>query len=444
MHAWNNFLEDLERSYGKETIDTWVRTLKTLRFDACNIYLEALDTFQISWVEEHVLPKTKLLLKNNNGHPIRVHLYAPGWQKKQEEALPTVSPTLKFSPDIVYPHATFEQFIPNPENAFTYGALCRLVGFDPATGSFVEPPSQGFNPIYIYGPSGSGKTHLLMAAATYLHLRGFKVFYVRAETFTEHVVGAIRSSKMDAFRKAYREVDVLIIDDVQVLGRKNATQEELFHTFNTLHTAGKQIILSAHVNPRLLEYVEERLISRFEWGINLSLERTIGGTYLHKILSKRLPLHRLQIKKNTYEFLLKRFSNASSLSRAIETIASEYPTATNIDLPHVQPILDRLLDQEKRERLNEEKILEHVAHCFGIKIEDILSKSQTRECVLPRQIAMYLLRKELNLPYQQIGRLFKRDHSTVMSAIKQVAKGLETNSEEITYHLTSISSAISR
>ena len=123
MQAWNHFLTDLESTYGKETIDTWVRTLKTLKFDACNIYLEARDSFQVLWMEEHLLPRAKLLLRNNNGHPIKVHLFAPDWKKKQSTTQPPTSHILKFEPDVLYPHATFEQYIATPENQFTYNAL---------------------------------------------------------------------------------------------------------------------------------------------------------------------------------------------------------------------------------------------------------------------------------------------------------------------------------
>lgn len=439
MQAWQLFLESLDGDFGKNTVDTWVRSLKLLRFDACNIYLEAKDSFQLQWAEEHLVPMAKARLRNNNGHPIKLHLSSPDVDRSSLE--PAVSPSghcLKFESDIAYPHATLEQYIPAKESTFSFEVLCKLLGFDVKTGMYSEYTGEMFNPIYLYGPKGSGKSHLLMAAATFLQIQGKKVLFVKAETFTEHVVGAIRTGRMKEFRAAYRSIDVLIIDDVEVFGGKNATQEELFHTFNTLHTAGKQIILSAHVNPRILEYIEERLVSRFEWGITLPLEKMSAPSSLAKLLNLRLSLYPIELRKPVTEYLLKHFTGAATLSSAIETLAGEIHYKAPLELHHIEPLMQKLIQQNHKDKLDDQKVLEIVAATFGIKVEDILGKSQTRDCVLPRQIAMYLLRKELNLPYTKIGKIFKRDHSTVMSSIKQIIKGIESQNDEINYYLNSL------
>jgi chromosomal replication initiator protein len=445
MQAWNEFLQLLNTRFGSQTVDRWVRSLKVIRFDACNIYLEGADSFQITWLKEHVLPIAEKELKNNNGHTIKVHLSSQDIiEKPEKEDLSTAftdsQQSIQFDPDPIIPHCTFEQYIPMPCNKLPFQVFCKLIGFNPETATYENPPQDTFNPIYIYGPPGVGKTHLLMAAATFFQLSGQKVFYAKAETFTNHVVHAIRKSQMQKFRETYRNIDVLILDDIEVIGRKNATQEELFHTFNTLHTAGKQIILSSHVNPRLLEYVEERLISRFEWGITLPLEKEIDPTELEKILKTRSLFYGIQLKKTVAEFLLKNFTTPASLSRALFSMQmqSSNNRATLQELGQVEPILHRLIEQEIEDSLTPEKIVSAVVETFGIKKEDILSSSQSRDSTLPRQIAMYLLRRELKLPYMKIGDIFHRDHSTVMSAINQVKKSLQNPDSEVHYYLNQL------
>ena len=164
---------------------------------------------------------------------------------------------------------------PGENNTIVYRLFCELTGYNPIAEKYEQPVVAlgAFNPIYLWGGSGSGKTHLLMALTHAFKQRGLNALYARAETFTEHVVAAIRSSEMQSFRKAYRHVDVLLIDDVHVFARKDATQEEFFHTFNTLHTSGRQIILTSKCAPSLLQEIEPRLISRFEWGINVHFEK---------------------------------------------------------------------------------------------------------------------------------------------------------------------------
>ncbi|MDN3504259.1 MAG: chromosomal replication initiator protein DnaA [Rhabdochlamydiaceae bacterium] len=449
MQAWDDFIASLEKDLGSPTILKWVKPIKLLKFDAGNVYLEAKDSFQAMWFEEHILPKAKKGLINNNGRPIKVHLAIFDQYKsknaKREEPKQSMEETINFLPDRLEPSCTFEQFIPGNENLVPYQILCKLTGFNP-DGYKLETPSlksATYNPIFIHGKSGTGKTHLLMSAASTLQARGVNAFYVKAETFTQHVVFAIRMGKMQEFRQAYRHVDVLLIDGAQILARKNATQEELFHTFNTLHTASKQIIISANMAPRFLENIEDRLISRFEWGLSLPLEKVHAMNELENILRKRTELYRFPLKQDVIEYLMKQFPNAKSLSGAIETLnfksqLDNKSTHAMLELGEVKSYLYKLIEEEAREKLTHEKILTMVAENFGVKIEDITGKSQSRDSVLPRQIAMYLLRKELSMPFVKIGHVFSRDHSTVMSSIKNITKSLESKNKEVASHLTDI------
>ena len=256
MKAWHDFLKTLEKDLGKETVDKWLTPLKILKFDAANLYLDATDSFQILWFYEHVTQG----LKDPNGRKIKLHFYLNG-QPLQKKAKKTAAgePLAKqhFSPDHLASHATFANFIKEESPFLPYDLLTHIDGT--------------YNPIFLYGPTGCGKTHLLMATAHQLKKAGKNVFYVRTETFTEHVIRAFRTTSLQEFRPTYRNLDCLILDDVQMLKGKNTTQEELFHTFNRLHTQGMQIVLSSNTSPRELEGIEERLKSRFEWGITLPL-----------------------------------------------------------------------------------------------------------------------------------------------------------------------------
>lgn len=419
MKAWDTLLTLLDEKLGKETVDEWLRRLKVVKFDAGNLYLDVQDSFQINWFKEYVTPYLSKHFLSGRGKPIKVHFtiqgkpFPPKKEAKKEESL--------FNPDPLEPHATLDEFITKGTEHLPLNILSELVEGPPPYGSY--------NPIYLYGPEGSGKSHLLMATAKALQEKGVNCFYIRADTFTEHVIRAFRSTSLQEFRKVYRDIDVLIIDDIHLFSRKTTTQEELFHTFNRLHTAKLQIILSANQPPRLLEEIEERLVSRFEWGITLSMNPPTEEERI-TILEERGRALELPLNAPIKEFLLKTFKNPHSLVQSLEALALRLPNATlPPDLEIVEYHLKDLVEKESKTVLTPEKILKTIANTFGIKTEDILGKAQNKECALPRQIAMFLCREKLGLPYPQIGRLFSRDHSTVMSSVKRVKTGLEKKEE---------------
>lgn len=398
MEAWQQFLSQLEQELGPEIVKEWVP--RVARFDAWNIYLEARDSFQSSWFEEHIRPRLKGLL-NNNQRPIKVHFAISGKPSpKKEEG------KLSFLPDSLDPVMTLDNFLP-AENLVAHQLLSENLSF---------------NPIFLYGPKGVGKTHLLMGAAIALQKKGKKVFFVRAETFTEHVVQAIRLGQMQDFRKVYRDIDALIIDDIHIFSRKNATQEEFFHTFNTLHTSGQLILISANAPPGKLAEIEPRLISRFEWGISLPLQK--GN--ISAILDKKIALWKTSLTADIKEFLL-------TFTDPIQALTALMLRSENSSLTH--PLAERLLKdlvaKDQENALTFEKIVKSVAGHYGITSEDILGKSQMREYALPRQMAMYLCRERLKMPFQKIGEHFHRDHSTVMSSVKQIQKNLEEKKLEL-------------
>lgn len=441
MQAWEQFLKQQEVELGSETVQKWLRTLKIKRFDACNLYLEAKDSFQVLWFEEHMRDKAQTKLINGNNKRIKIHLSliesSTTSPTKKNRANKTTrdfkTAPFQLSFDELDPLCLFHHFIVSQDNQLTHKLLYEIAGLsNPATTSLGS-----FNPIYFYGPTGCGKTHLLMSLAHTFRSQGLKTIYVRAELFTDHVVTAIRAGEMSIFRQSYRNTDILLVDDVHVFSRKNATQEEFFHTFNTLHLAGKQIILTANCSPQELQLIEPRLVSRFEWGIVLPLRLSQGDDLRHMLQTKAQAL-KVNLPTKIADFLVETFtSNPKALIKAFEALIlrlyldSDH-SIQNLTIIAVKTLLADLLIEEQKSTLTSAKIIQAVAEHYGIRTEDIFGKSQTRECALPRQLAMHLCREKLKMPFMKIGDLFLRDHSTVMASVKHIQKVLEEDHRDIT------------
>ena len=426
MQAWDDFLSAQEKRLGKVTVDKWLRPLRVVHFDSGNLYLEASGAFQIHWFEEQVRPCLTTEFINNNHRPIKVHvsLKESGQETKKERIEKRQEPLVFFA-DALDPAATLENFIPSSDFLVGYRLLSELT----------NAPS----PIFLWGEAGSGKTHLLMALQKAFQSKGLKALYVRTQTFTQHFVAAIRNSQMPLLRAHYRAADVLLLDDIHQLARKDATQEEFFHTFNVLHMAGKQLILTAPLPPSSLTDIEPRLISRFEWGITLHLGQ-LGKEELHTLLKQRCAAFEHCLSKEVRARLVDTFPSCAALNRALETLTlrlhlESSPSTLWID---IERLLHDLLAKEESAKLTPEKIIAAVAAYSGICSKDILSKAQDRACVLPRQLAMYLCRKELRLSYPTLGRLFSRDHSTVMTSVKQIEQKIKAQEQKIVTALLTI------
>jgi len=441
MQQWNDFLRETERDFGKATTDTWLRSLSILTSDQNSITLEAADQFQALWFEEHIRPRLKKRPLLNEGKKVKVTLSIRNEEKKGRNTSENKDENqISFAPDSIESHCHFSQFVPGEKNELPYRVICELAGYNPETNAFEKTPRLAtgeLNPIYLYGSHGLGKTHLIMSLANALKNRGLNVFYVKAETFTDHVIAAYRSSLIQEFRESYRAADILIVDDVHILSKKSTTQEELFHTFNFLHTRRKQVIFTSNCSPRSLVDVEERLVSRFEWGITLALER-LSREEKKTFLQTKLESLDFPLQHAASTFLLEMFHSNSSLVRAAEALVLRTHVDTKINKQSdqlseedINYLLRDLIEKEHKKLLTPEKLLSIVAKTYKVTPEDILGKSKTKECVIPRQVAMYLCRKELNLPYLRIGSIFSRDHSTVMSSVRLVSKAIEKQDKRI-------------
>lgn len=412
MKEWEQFLSDLEQELSPAIVDQWLRPLKVLRFDAANLYLEAKEPMQLSWFEEHIRPRLKRSgFFNGNNRPIKVHV---GAVSKKTPFFSAPQAPLTFTSRSIDPACTLENFSTAPGNLMAYKLLNELA----TTGNSF------FNPIYIYGPKGCGKTHLLMATAAKLWGTK-KIFYTTADAFTDHVVQAIRAASMPALRKIYRDIDVLIVDDVDRFGGRIATQEEFFHTFNALHTAGKQILLSSQLPPSKLQEIESRLISRFEWGIAVGMEKAdVAHVLKQKAAEWNFPL-----ENDLLDFLLSKFPLDPVI--ALQALALRAQTKDPIAPTAAAYILKDLMAKEVSKARTPDGVVKIVASHYGIKTDDLTGKAQSREIALPRKIAMYVCREILKMPFQAIGKYFDRDHSTVMSSVKMIQKEIDEKNEEI-------------
>lgn len=434
MKAWQDFLSQLEKTIGKKNIDEWARSLTIIKFDACNLYLEAGDSFQAQWFYEHIHPRLPHL-SNNNGRLIKVHLSVkdkPDKEKKRKY----IAPAYTIRPDSLHDVYQFSSYVSSEQNQLTLDFLKKLCF---SKESFQEAVNT--NPIYLYGSKGVGKTHVLHAIGHKLEQLGLRVFFAKAETFASHFVNAIRQNMMQLFRDSYRNIDVLIVDDVHVFSKKAATQEEFFHTFNTLHTQGKCIILSSQYTPRKLEEIEPRLISRFEWGICLKLELP-SKEDLQQILTSKASALSFALSTELRQFLVNTFtSSAKSIYQAFDALVMRAydQNLKEVSAQAASILLRDLIIEEEKNALTSEQIIRSVANHYGLKKEDLLGKAQSRDIALPRKVAVFFCRKFLKLPYQKIGKLFSRDHSTIMSSEKFIIKELEKNSREMVQNVAMIS-----
>jgi chromosomal replication initiator protein len=288
-----------------------------------------------------------------------------------------------------------------------------------------DKPAQAYNPLFLYGGVGLGKTHLLHAIGNLCHWQGLQILYVSSEEFTNDLINAIRTHTTQAFREKYRRIDVLLVDDIHFIAGKESTQEEFFHTFNTLHGQDKQIVISSDRPPKALVTLEERLCSRFEWGLTADIQPPDFETRLAILRSKadRMGTH---IPYDLMELIARRVqSNIRELEGAMTRVAA---FADLSGLPLTPQLVESALADllPRRSQVQPDEIVHRVADSFGVSVESLLGRDRSRQIALPRQVAMYLLREEANISLPQIGQtLGGRDHTTVMYGCDKIADMLE-------------------
>jgi chromosomal replication initiator protein len=312
------------------------------------------------------------------------------------------------------PKYTFDNFVIGPSNRFAHAAALAVA----------ESPAKAYNPLFVYGGSGLGKTHLLHAIGHYAQglFPTIKVRYVSSEEFTNDYINALAMSQMPSFNRRYRDVDLLLIDDIQFLGGKDATQDTFFHTFNTLHEHGKQVVITSDVPPKQLVGFEERMRSRFGWGLITDIQVPDLETRI-AILRKKVTAENLGIGDDVLEYIASKVaSNIRELEGTlIRVTAFASLNRVPVDLSLVQTILKDLITLEDGD-VSPTDIIEHVARYFELSLEDLYGNSRAAAIAQARQIAMYLCRELTSLSLPKIGQLIGRDHTTVMYANNKIAE----------------------
>jgi chromosomal replication initiator protein len=339
-----------------------------------------------------------------------------GAEGTQKAARPggTGQPAVRLMTTRLNPKYTFETFVIGSSNRFAHAAAVAVA----------EAPAKAYNPLFIYGDSGLGKTHLLHAIGHYAQIfyQGVKVRYVSSEEFTNDFINMIRDGKQDGFRRRYRDVDVLLVDDIQFLENKEGTQEEFFHTFNTLHNASKQIVISSDRAPKRLVTLEDRLRSRFEWGLLTDVQPPELETRI-AILRKKAEQEGLNAPPEVLEYIASRIStNIRELEGAlIRVTAFASLNRQSVDLQLAEIVLKDLIPEAQGPQITATTIMGQTASYFGLSIEDLCGTSRSRVLATARQIAMYLCRELTDLSLPKIGQQFGgRDHTTVMYADRKI------------------------
>ncbi|MCW2913074.1 MAG: ATPase involved in replication initiation-like protein [Actinomycetia bacterium] len=333
------------------------------------------------------------------------------------------------------PKYTFDTFVIGSSNRFAHAAAVAVA----------EAPAKAYNPLFVYGESGLGKTHLLHAVGHYARslFNGARVRYVSSEEFTNDFINAIRDGKADGFRRRYRDVDILLVDDIQFLENKEQTQEEFFHTFNTLHNANKQIVISSDRPPKQLVTLEDRLRNRFEWGLITDVQPPELETRI-AILSKKAAQEGLAAPREVLEFIASKIStNIRELEGAlIRVTAFASLNRQSVDLQLAEIVLKDLIPDASGPEITAATIMAQTATYFGIAIDDLCGPSRSRVLVTARQIAMYLCRELTDMSLPKIGQQFGgRDHTTVMHAERKI-RGLMAERRSIYNQVTELTNRI--
>jgi chromosomal replication initiator protein len=422
-HAWQATLGQLQLEMSKASFDTWVSSAELLGYDeeAGCFEIGVRNAYARDWLDDRLSATISRMLTGMMGAPITTQIKV--WSPNSVRTQPIESAPLTPMVPIANENSTingryrFENFVVGSDNRLAHAA-CMAVA---------ENPARAYNPLFVYGGVGLGKTHLLHAIGNACKSTQLNVLYVSSEEFTNDLINAIRTHTTPAFREKYRQIDVLLIDDIQFIAGKESTQEEFFHTFNTLHGQNKQLVISSDRSPKALVTLEERLRSRFEWGLTADIQPPDVETRLAILRSKAERAGR-EVPNEILEMIARQVqSNIRELEGALNRVLA-YSDLSGIPLT-LELAHNALSDfMSQGGELQPDDVLDAVSQAFGISNERLIGRERTREVALPRQIAMYLLREEGGISLPQIGEMVGgRDHTTVIYACDKVNNLMETD-----------------
>jgi chromosomal replication initiator protein len=419
---WQATLGQLQLEMPRAAFDTWVRDAELLTYEDGTFIIGVRNAYARDWLEDRLLSTVKRVLTGILGRTVEVRFVVWHDDNVDESPEPVLKSSLGSDSNLrissnLTGRYTFESFVVGSSNRLAHAA-CQAVA---------ESPARAYNPLFLYGGVGLGKTHLLHAVGHVCAQSGLNVVYVSSEEFTNDLINAIRTHTTDAFRERYRRIDLLLIDDIQFLVGKESTQEEFFHTFNTLHGQDKQLVISSDRPPKALITLEERLRSRFEWGLTADIQLPDFETRL-AILRSKAERARRSVESELLELIARRVqSNIRELEGALtRVLAFSDLSGAPLSRELVETALIDLLP--RGDTLTAERIIAVVAKQFGIEVDRLLSRERSREVALPRQVAMFLIREETSASLPQIGEaLGGRDHTTVMYGYEKITNLMETD-----------------
>lgn len=417
--VWERALVHIEQKVSRPSFEAWLKETEALELVGNSLVVGVPSTVVKEWVENRYAQLIREVLHEITGLNLQLS-FIVGYENPRSSLSPFSQRDEIISAQL-NPKYTFESFVIGNSNRFAHAAALAVA----------EAPAKAYNPLFIYGGVGLGKTHLMNAIGHFVHKHyaGSRVVYLSTERFTNDFIKSIRDNRTGDFRNKYRSVDVLLIDDIQFLVGKESTQEEFFHTFNALHENNKQIIISSDRQPREIPTLEDRLRSRFEWGLITDIQPPDLETRA-AILRKKAELENIDISNEIILLIAKKVTtNIRELEGALTRIkAYSSMTGQAIDESLVEKTLKDIIPNPKNEPISAMMIQKVVADYFNLRLEEMKAKKRTRAVAHPRQIAMYLCRELTDLSLPKIGEEFGgRDHTTVMHAQEKIRTDMLKN-----------------
>jgi chromosomal replication initiator protein len=424
---WNDVAARLRETLNDTTFQTWFGGVTGAELDGDTFVVAVPNDFTREWIEGHFLDLLRSGARDAGGRTLRIQMRVdrveqaspgPATQGRLPDPLPVPLVGVPRSEAVgINPKYTFDSFVIGSSNRFAHAAALAVA----------EAPAQAYNPLFIYGHTGLGKTHLLHAVANFVtdHGGGLTVRYVTSETFMNDFINSLRDKRIEGFKQRYRTYDVLLIDDVQFFEHKERIQEEFFHTFNSLYEAGRQIIMSSDRPPREISTLEERLRSRFEWGLITDIQPPDLETRI-AILRKKVKSDQIEIRDTELlTFIASRVStNIRELEGALtRVVAFSSLTGRPLSVDLAQDVLKDVFPQGEQTQISIERIQELVCERFAVTMAELTGDRRSQNIVYPRQVAMYLSRELTDSSLPKIGKVFGgRDHTTVIHATSKIAR----------------------